>query len=344
MTLAAITDPASVRKAAEEFDRLGRDAFLAKYGYGPSRRYFLSLNGRLYDSKAIVGAAHGYEFSSHTLQASDFSGGEATVQRKLEELGFQVVVMDVPTAAQRNPPWERDELILALDLYMQEGLVGSGHRSVVELSELLNRLQLHPLRPDPDRFRNPTGVHLKLADFAALDPHHAGTGMTHGSALDREVWDEFWNDPERLAMVARAIRFVAPQQQEEPLAPEEGEDEAVEGRLLFRRHRVRERDRRLVDRKKQRALHELGRLLCEVCGFDFERSYGKHGQGYIECHHLVPLAKAGTVTRTRLADLALVCANCHRMLHRGNPSPTVVELREHLAGNRQASDEGSVVL
>ncbi|MCH7583231.1 MAG: hypothetical protein IIC72_11450, partial [Acidobacteria bacterium] len=50
----------SVVRAVEEFDELGRDAFLAKYGFREARSYYLNLNGRLYDSKAIAGVAHQY--------------------------------------------------------------------------------------------------------------------------------------------------------------------------------------------------------------------------------------------------------------------------------------------
>jgi hypothetical protein len=49
-------------QALDEFDRLGRAGFLAKYRFGPARRYFLAHEGQLYDSKAIVGAAHAREF------------------------------------------------------------------------------------------------------------------------------------------------------------------------------------------------------------------------------------------------------------------------------------------
>jgi len=48
--------------------------------------------GKLYDSKAIVGAAYGYAFPDDgPLRAEDFSGGEATVERVLSDLGFEVV-------------------------------------------------------------------------------------------------------------------------------------------------------------------------------------------------------------------------------------------------------------
>ena len=52
----------SVLQAMEEFDRLGREEFLRKYGFGPAREYVLVHEGKQYDSKAIVGAAHGYEY------------------------------------------------------------------------------------------------------------------------------------------------------------------------------------------------------------------------------------------------------------------------------------------
>ena len=47
-----------VLQTIAEFDQLGRDAFLNRYGFGQSRSYFLVHNGRYYDSKAIAGVAH----------------------------------------------------------------------------------------------------------------------------------------------------------------------------------------------------------------------------------------------------------------------------------------------
>ncbi len=90
MTLGELTSAAAVSKALEEFDALGRDRFLAKYGFRPARTYFLALNGRYYDSKAIVGAAHGFQFRT-PLRPGDFSGGEFTVVRRLRSLGYSVV-------------------------------------------------------------------------------------------------------------------------------------------------------------------------------------------------------------------------------------------------------------
>jgi hypothetical protein len=90
MSLVDLTASA-VSQAIEEFDRIGRDAFLKKYGFGKARDYLLQQGGRSYDSKAIAGAAHAYLPGRTALNARDFSGGDATVRRTLEALGFTVV-------------------------------------------------------------------------------------------------------------------------------------------------------------------------------------------------------------------------------------------------------------
>jgi predicted HNH restriction endonuclease len=95
---------------------------------------------------------------------------------------------------------------------------------------------------------------------------------------------------------------------------------AQEGQLLqrFVWHRHRERSLRLAKLRQARALGD-GRLVCEVpgCGFDFAKVYGALGDGYAEVHHRRPLAELESGQETTLSDLAVVCANCHRMIHRG---------------------------
>jgi hypothetical protein len=100
-----------------------------------------------------------------------------------------------------------------------------------------------------------------------------------------------------------------------------------EGRPIVRLHLTRERCPELVRLFKSAVLSRDGRLRCEVCAFDFAETYGAHGEGYAEAHHCTPLASLTKSTRFGIEDLALVCANCHRMLHRP-PLPTVEALRE----------------
>lgn len=103
--------------------------------------------------------------------------------------------------------------------------------------------------------------------------------------------------------------------------PSDGEAEAFpEGRAVYVRHVKRERSAALVRRKKAWFLQNHGHLFCEACGFDYEAAYGSLlGAGFMECHHLLPLACLPPGSSTRLEDLALVCSNCHRMLHRARP-------------------------
>ena len=128
------------------------------------------------------------------------------------------------------------------------------------------------------------------------------------------VWDEFSGDRSRLEKAAAAIRDAVSSDEVVRLPGlEEDEEEAQEGAILTRLHRARERSRRLVARKKASVLRSTGRLECGACGFDFERAYGKLGTGFAECHHVAPVSELRPGQRTNLADLAIVCANCHRM-------------------------------
>src|SRR5258707_9833519 len=66
-----------ILQAVAEYDRLGQDRFLEKYGFGAARSYRLVVDGKAYDSKAIVGAAHGFLQGQKPLAAADFSRGAA---------------------------------------------------------------------------------------------------------------------------------------------------------------------------------------------------------------------------------------------------------------------------
>lgn len=92
MSLKDLNDPKAVLEAIAEYDQLGQEVFLKRYGFGKARTFALIHGGRSYDSKAIVGAAHGYQFGT-PLSSKQFSGGLATVVPKLEELGFTVVAL-----------------------------------------------------------------------------------------------------------------------------------------------------------------------------------------------------------------------------------------------------------
>src|SRR3954470_3492229 len=98
----------------------------------------------------------------------------------------------------RNPAWDREELILALDTYVRHGLLHKAHPEVLELSRVLDLLASDVPRPEPKRLRNPNDVAMKLANFAAIDPDYPGDELGYSGHCDLAIWEEFDGDHPRL--------------------------------------------------------------------------------------------------------------------------------------------------
>ena len=114
----------------------------------------------------------------------------------------------------------------------------------------------------------------------------------------------------------------------------------VEGRRRLVLHYRLDRSSELVRRKKVQVLQQTGKLACECCGFDFGETFGDAGTGFCECHHIQPLHTLRQETISTLEDLAIVCANCHRMLHR-IPECDPTKLRQFIAGQSSLPIENS---
>ena len=107
------------------------------------------------------------------------------------------------------------------------------------------------------------------------------------------------------------------------------ESGSPEGRRIERLHKSSERSSRVVNEAKRRhANKHNGKLPCEICVFNFSKIYGDRGRHFIEAHHRIPLKELNEdqLADTTIDDLALVCSNCHRMLHK-SPYLTVQKLR-----------------
>lgn len=261
---------------------------------------------------------------------------QETYRIALERLGHDTD-LDIPSRMleNRNPPWDRDELILALDLYFSPeiGTIGSNSKAVIALSLLLGRMGVLTGRTTNPNYRNPAGVAMKLMNFRRLDPSYTTegrVGLTRGNKDEPIVWELYAHDKLRLRATAEAIRVAVEGNSSQAVA-DIGDDvtieDAVEGRILTRLHRVRERSRKLAEAKKKQAVSVNGTLRCEACGFAFEARYGERGRGFIEVHHVKPLHTLANAEKTKLDDLALVCANCHRMIHARQPWLNLEELR-----------------
>jgi 5-methylcytosine-specific restriction protein A len=115
------------------------------------------------------------------------------------------------------------------------------------------------------------------------------------------------------SLLAQAARDIAAAQVEEEARQEGGVRQALVNRY--------ERDAQL-----RAAAIRLHGTDCKGCGFSFETAYGAQGRGYIEVHHLIPISTYG---EGRLVDpateMTVLCANCHRMVHRNPEHPVSLE-------------------
>lgn len=238
----------------------------------------------------------------------------------------------------KNPKWHRDEIILALELYFrtEPGHIHARNPEIIELSEILNKLPIYEIQPDTEKFRNANGVGLKLSNFLAIDPNYQGKGMESFSKLDYEIFMEFVNDKERLIKLSKRIKKAVLNEELnfKLYKIEDEEDDEIpsvkEGLVIYKLHKYRERDPNINRKKKEKYYKEHGKLECEICGFDFHKVYGEIGIGFIECHHKKPLSDVESEVITSIDDLALVCSNCHRMLHREMNILSIEELRKRI--------------
>jgi len=81
--------------------------------------------------------------------------------------------------------------------------------------------------------------------------------------------------------------------------------------------------------------------ICQTCGFSFAEIYGTHGETFIEVHHLYPVSEyKNEVDISPSKDMAVLCSNCHRMIHRNPEKPlSLEELRQIIASNRKPLKE-----
>lgn len=176
-------EKAHVLQALAEFDSLGREVFLKKYGRGPSRSYFLRHNHKLYDSKAVAAAAYGFARPDEgPLQ--DFAGGLRTVKRALgDNLGFEFAITgDKPPEdpklpaewasalqrvkqAKQNAYYMPAAILVALDMIEDGELEASG---AIRFAPFKGRFEALLSEADPDGRRNAQAPFFYLSKTASV--------------------------------------------------------------------------------------------------------------------------------------------------------------------------------
>ena len=101
-----------------------------------------------------------------------------------------------------------------------------------------------------------------------------------------------------------------------------------EGKEKYKIHRTLERDSSIGKKAKESRMDTVGELRCDVCQFSFSDKYGELGAGFIEAHHTIPVSQLKGNRKTNINEMALVCSNCHRMLHSGKELLSITELKK----------------
>jgi putative restriction endonuclease len=126
--------------------------------------------------------------------------------------------------------WTRDELILAINLYCKTpfGKIHRNNPKVIELASLIGR--------------TPNSVSFKLVNFASFDPSLKARGIkgaSNASKLDLEIWNEFYNDWDRLPFESEKLLAKYANSTIEQVSEIEIEDLPKEGKVRTQLVKVR---------------------------------------------------------------------------------------------------------
>ncbi len=156
------------------------------------------------------------------------------------------------------------------------------------------------------------------------NPSNGRSGEQEGAEKPRETEKSRWeyyldNWDESGEWRSRALSILMIDHDEHNFGSENSD--YLEGRMREKLHKVKERNGKLVrDAKAKWNNQSDGDTRCSACGFSFLSTYGELGRDYIEAHHITPFANLEEESKSKISDLAPLCANCHRMIHRLNGS------------------------
>jgi len=352
MSLSEISDKDAVTSAINEFDSVGRDAFLAKYGFRKARSYFLRHDNKFYDSKAIAGAAHGYQFGT-PLTNEEFSGGESTVRPQLEKLGFVVVVMGnqpllIPVdELQPGDTLNNDGLGKTFNVGNMGGMrrsLSEGHLVIISdptkmlyddrwEGSILHYTGMGKVGDQTLSSQNKTlaesktnGVRVHLFEvYTPKEYVYAGKVELAGGPYQEQQIDDKGND--------RKVWMFPLRLKGGGVAPVPWSEQIIEVSKA-RQRRLKNLSLSDLRKRAQSRKSPLGRRIVQSekiardenvvryvkvaadghCDLCREAApfKDKDGEPFLECHHVEHLAKGGKDT---ISNAVALCPNCHRKMH-----------------------------
>lgn len=208
--------------------------------------------------------------------------------------------------------WTRDEVILALDLLLnsEDKNFSMNDERIIELSELLNRLPVIPLKNRNKYFRNTAGVRRQILTFYySLNKKQKAS---HVGIEFYNVHKDYGKDKMGLKKTADAIKRCMNLVDEIEFADKSEMEGFREGALLAHLHRYFERSHGRPPKNKKL------KTCCSICGLKAEHIYTLR-DGFLQFHLLVPPEDFREGMIFKESDFIQVCPNCHRVLHLKRP-------------------------
>lgn len=185
--------------------------------------------------------------------------------------------------------------------------------------------RLNAIKADLDNLASIAAAH---PDLATAISDHGALVMAGENTIDiRKAADRVIALQSKHFGMTNAASVLVLEKAEALPATEEEAITGKEGRILTRIHVYKERDRTLV--KKAKAHYKAkggGKLKCQSCGMDPVTIYGSSGERCIEAHHTIPIEELQPDSITRVEDMAMVCASCHRIIHSQKPCLKVAKI------------------
>jgi hypothetical protein len=175
-------------------------------------------------------------------------------------------------------------------------------------------------------------VRRAIASSTFPDPKTAARNMvswfSQKISVNNSPWESFFDRVRRSNGWAYRPVFLANQ-----TLIGQSDYAAIEGNPIIYFHFRRERDQEIVKAKRDSFIAEHGKLFCESCQFSTSSIYAGLNSDICEIHHRLPLAFANKPVNTRLNDLAVLCPNCHRAIHKTVPLMSIEEFRLKYCGS-----------
>lgn len=92
--------------------------------------------------------------------------------------------------------WTKEEIMVAFNVYCKIPFKASNktHPMIVKYANIIGR--------------SPSALNMKIGNLGRLDPKLKAkniVGLTHGSKLEKDIWDEFYADPDKLVYESECL-------------------------------------------------------------------------------------------------------------------------------------------